>query len=282
MNKIIEQMLEGYNCHSVVDYENALKEIIQEIALLGLWRAKFFEHAAFYGGTALRILHGLQRFSEDLDFSLIKPKKNFKISSYAKAIVQELSSYDFEVEIVEKSKQVISNIDSVVIRANTLSHLIKINTSLKTHKDSVLKIKIDIDTNPPGGFETDVIAHFRPIPFSIRVFTLPDLFASKIHALTSRQRITNIKGRDWYDFLWYISRGSKFNILHLEQRLRQSKHWDKSSVLTMTDVKSMLRDKITILDIAQLKNDVAVFIENPSDLDAWSKDLFLAAIEKLN
>src|SRR5258708_11206041 len=104
MHYAIEQMLKKYNCCSQLDYLNSLKEIFQEIALLGLWRAKFYEKAAFYGGTALRILYGLDRFSEDLDFTLLKNTKNFDLSPYNQAIADELSSFGFKVSVETKIK----------------------------------------------------------------------------------------------------------------------------------------------------------------------------------
>ena len=143
MNKIVKNMIEKYECKSLSDYENALKEIIQEIALLGLWRAKFFEVGAFYGGTSLRILYGLDRFSEDLDFSLLMPDKSFDISTYEKSLARELAAFEFEVSVEKKIKANDSSIESAFIKANTLVHLMKIQAPITTHKSQLLKIKLD-------------------------------------------------------------------------------------------------------------------------------------------
>lgn len=156
MNPAIITMLERYRCITAADYENALKEIIQEIGLLGLYRAKFFEHAAFYGGTSLRILYGLDRFSEDLDFSLLKPDANFSLKPYLDAIKTELNALDFSVTVMTKDKNIETPIESAFIKANTKEHLLKIKVpeiiSDRMHSNANLNIKLEVDTDPPPGF----------------------------------------------------------------------------------------------------------------------------------
>lgn len=281
MNEAIQSMLARYSCKSSEDQERALREIIQEIALLGLWRSKFFEHATFYGGTALRILYGLDRFSEDLDFSLLGPDSSFSLSAYEKAIINELASFGFDVTVERKVKTNQTQIESAFIKANTLIHLIKIGTTWKTHKDKVIKVKIEVDTQPPLGFATEAKPHFRPIPFSIKTFTLPDLFAGKLHAALFRNRPRNPKGRDWYDFLWYIGRETPVHLAHLEQRARQSGHWQSEVSLDEKAVKNLLSQKIREFNLEDLKADVRPFIRDNGRMDAWSTDLFLAAVDRL-
>ena len=173
MNDVVMKMLKKYNCSSLESYQNALKEIIQEIALLGMWRSKFFEKGAFYGGTALRILHNLNRFSEDMDFSLLLPDKEFDISKYESFLKRELIAYGFDVVVEKKQKNPNSTIESAFIKANTLVHLLKINADYKTHKNNLLKIKLEVDIDPPGNYELETIHHYNPIPFPIKTFTLP-------------------------------------------------------------------------------------------------------------
>ncbi len=281
MNQAIQTMLAKYKCNDLYQYENALKEIIQEITLLGLWRAKFFEKAAFYGGSALRILYGQHRFSEDLDFSLLKKDASFSLRSFEKDIVNELRAYEFEVDISSKQKDINRKVESAFIKANTLIHLIKINVHLKTHKDANLKVKLEIDTDPPSFFSVESKQHFQPIPFSIKSYTLPCLFAGKLHALLCRERIKNIKGRDWYDFLWYISRDVPVDLTHLKERMVQSGHWRKDESFTLTKLKQLVIQKVNTVDLNLAKEDVINFIENPSDLDAWSQELFISAAERL-
>lgn len=285
MDQVILSMLEEYHCVSDTDFENALKEIMQEVALVGLWRAKFFEHAAFYGGTALRILYGLKRFSEDLDFSLLETNNTFKLDTYLKAIQEELTAFGFDTEIIIKNKNIDTDIQSAFLKANTQRHLMLIQApetiQRLTHGKKQLKIKLEVDTDPPGGFNTETKALIKPIPFWIKSYSLPDLFAGKISALLCRQWQTRIKGRDWYDFLWFVQTNTPIHINHLEKRLRQFGYYQNKMPLHATDVKHFLVEKIKQLDIELAKNDIRAFINNASDLEGWSKELFLSITEKL-
>ena len=207
MNEAVARMLERYDNHSLEDHLQALREILQEIALLGLWRSKFFDKAAFYGGTALRILYGLDRFSEDMDFSLLSPMDDFELSAYTTALQKELAAFGFDVRIDQRDKSAESAIQSAFLKANTLTQLLVIESSedlLKTvHRGQILKIKLEIDTDPPPEFETHTRYLLQPIPFAVRTYTLPDLFAGKMHAILCRRWKNRVKGRDWYDLVWY-------------------------------------------------------------------------------
>src|SRR5271157_4585321 len=207
MNEAIARMMARYDGRRREDYVRALREILQEIALLGLWRSKFFEKAAFYGGTALRILYGLDRFSEDLDFSLLEPKPDFDLSKYCVALQTEMRSFGFEVTIESKEKRRQSAVQSAFIKSNTLKQLVVIETAEElvrtVPRGQVLKIRLEVDTVPPPGFSTEVKYLLHPIPFPVKSYTLPDLFAGKRHALLCRRWKTRVKGRDWYDFVWF-------------------------------------------------------------------------------
>jgi predicted nucleotidyltransferase component of viral defense system len=282
MNKMVQTMLKKYNCASISDYENALKEIIQEIALLGLWRAKFFEVGAFYGGTSLRILYGLDRFSEDMDFSLLKSDRSFDISIYEKSLARELAAFDFEVTVEKKLKAKESSIESAFIKANTLVHLLKIEAPMSTHKSQVLKIKIEVDTDPPAGAITQAISVFSPIPFTVKSFDMPSLFAGKLAATLYRPYKFNTKGRDWYDFLWYISRGTQLNVEHFQARIAQIGKWPNNSSVTIDDVKRLMRARISELNLAAAKADVLPFVKDQHAVELWTKDLLLAAVERIH
>ena len=158
MHEAVVQMLSKYECRRLEDYTRALREIMQEVALLGLWRSKFFEKAAFYGGTAMRILYGLDRFSEDLDFSLISPMADFDISNYTTALQKELEAFGFDVTIEQRGKAVKSAVQSAFLKANTLNQLLVIETAEEILREvprgQVLKIKMEVDTNPPPAFAT--------------------------------------------------------------------------------------------------------------------------------
>ncbi len=285
MHPAIENMINTYQCHSISDYTNALKEIIQKIALLGLWRAKFFEKTAFYGGTSLRILYGLNRYSEDLDFSLLDVDPGFSLMKYNEAIGTELQSFGFDVTITHKGKKPHSNIESALIKLGAQQQLITVlapsNLTSAIHKDQKITIKMEVDTNPPLNFETEQKVLFSPISFFVNTFQKPDLLATKIHAILCSAWGTRVKGRDWYDLVWYVGQKIPIRLLHLQTRLEQSGHWEQGKMLTSADVKRLLFEKLKTLDIEQAKNDVTPFISEKSSIDIWSTDFFREVIANL-
>ena len=286
MYEAIKQMLKKYQCHSQQDYINALKEIFQEIALLGLWRAKFFEKAAFYGGSSLRILYGLDRFSEDLDFSLLTKDKSFNLDPYNKAIAKELEAFGFKAKVDTKIKQLESDITSAFIKAESKTQLITIeapsNIIKNIHHMQTIKIKMEVDTNPPGLFSTETKFLLQPIPFSVKSFTEPGLFAGKIHALLCRPWVQRVKGRDWYDFAWYIGRNTPVNLSHLQERLVQTNAWQAKDALSKNNLFDIFIQKIEETDFDQAKADISPFIKDSSNIDIWSKEFFKEILKKIN
>lgn len=278
MNDAVKIMIERYRCQSVNDYENALKEIIQEIALLGLWRSKFYEKAAFYGGSALRILYGLDRFSEDLDFSLLKKDKNFVFENYCRAIKDELNSFGFSVTVEKKEKGPGANIDSAFIKAGTMKNMVVIDVpqslKKKIHREKMMKVKVEIDRDPPGGFLTEARYLLQPIPFSINTYTLPCLFAGKLHAILCRPWVNRVKGRDWYDLVWYVGRGTPVDLKHLEKRMRQTGHLKARETLTGAALKQRIYETIDSLDFNSAKKDVENLLKTPSSIELWSGEFF--------
>jgi predicted nucleotidyltransferase component of viral defense system len=274
----VKRMLARYDCQRTVDYTNALQEILQEIVLLGLWRSKFFEHGAFYGGTALRILYGLDRFSEDLDFSLLRFDKKFQLSKYLVALEKELSAFGFQVTVEQKNKSLSSAVQSAFLKTETVGALLAITSdeaiSHGIPAGKLLKIKIEIDTEPPPGFNTETKYLLRPISFGVRTYTLPDLFAGKLHAILCRQWKSRVKGRDWYDLVWYVANYPQVHLIHLEERMRQSGHWQQEGMLGKDELTNLLSDAVGTLDIEQAKKDVIPFIKNTDTLDVWSRDFF--------
>ncbi|MEA3498285.1 MAG: nucleotidyl transferase AbiEii/AbiGii toxin family protein [Campylobacterota bacterium] len=287
----LEKMLEKYDLINSNSSYDALREILQEIILLALYDAGFFKHACFYGGTALRILHKLPRFSEDLDFSLLRADDKFDISVYENAIVEILKSFGFDVDIEVKEKSNKNAIASAFIKGNTISHLINIDApkdiTNKIHQNNKVKIKLEIDTNPPLEFQTQSIIRLTPRPFSINAMTLESLFAGKMHAILCRAWSSRPKGRDWYDLVWYISNDISIDINHLSVRLEQScKYLNEQNInvpkeLTIEVLKELLVKRIDSLDIKKAKNDVAPFIKDIKELDLWSKDFFLHITDKI-
>lgn len=285
MHSAIEVMLEKYKCTSLNDYSNALKEILHQIALLGLWRAKFFEKAAFYGGTALRIFHNLNRFSEDLDFSLLEEDASFSLKKYNEAIITELKSFGFDVEIIQKENNKKTTIESATIHANTkqqfLSVLAPNALAKKIHFQQKIKIKMEVDVDPPLGFKTEFEDLLNPIPFSVLVYQKPDLFATKIHAILNRNWQNRLKGRDWYDFVWYVGANIPLNLKHLEIRLRNSGQWKTRAALSQEDLLILLQQKISETDFEMAKKDVVAFIKDSESLNLWSSSFFNKITEKI-
>jgi len=280
---MIKEWIESYEPKNIQDTEQALREIMQEIALAGLYRANFFKHAAFYGGTALRIFHQLNRFSEDLDFSLLQKDTDFEFDYYFKSIVDEFQSLGIKVSLNQKIKSTISSIDSAFLKSDTFwSELIFEDTipQIKLSIKPNIKIKLEIDTNPPLQFGTENKLLTKPFSFYVNCLTLPDLFAGKMHALLFRKWKTRVKGRDWYDLEWYIKKGVKLNLSHFCQRAIESGDWSQES-MTKNQLLDLLTLKIATLDINRVKEDVTRFIPNPQDLDIWSKAYFQQVCEKL-
>lgn len=278
MHEAVTRMLAKYEPKSVDDLIRALREIIQEVALLGLWRAKFFEHAAFYGGTALRILYGLDRFSEDLDFSLLAPSPDFNLARYTASLEEELLAFGFNVRVEMVDKAVESTVQSAFLKANTRNELLVIEAGEElmgqVATGQVLKVKIEVDTDPPPGFTTQTRYLLQPIPFAVRSYSLPDLFAGKMHALLFRKWKNRVKGRDWYDLVWYAANHPQLNLDHLEQRMRQTGHWSGERSLSPTVFTELLFDTIDRLDVNQARKDVAPFVKNQQMLALWSRDFF--------
>ena len=283
MTTPVQQMLEKYDCKTSDDYKNALKEIIQEVALCGLSRGGFFKKATFYGGTALRIFYGLDRFSENMDFSLLEVDENFEIEAYFPALHEELSANGFELSIEKKEKSIESEGQSAFIKGGTLILLLNIVPSnekiLGISKTEVVKIKFEIDTNPPACATFENKYGLLPIPYGVRLYDEASLFAGKIHAVLCRAWKNRIKGRDFYDYLWYLSRGTNVNLLHLQKRLEQSGKWDNSDNLTLNTLKDMLCERFASIDFEKAKQDVLPFIKDSSKLDLWSADFFSAITE---
>jgi predicted nucleotidyltransferase component of viral defense system len=278
-------MLDRYNLHTRDDYTNALREILQEIALLGLWRSKFFEHSAFYGETALRVLYGLDRYSEDLDFSLLKPDDLFSLEAYAGSLQREINSFGFQVDFERRRKSLQTPIESAFLKTNTYKQLIIIEASEDLLRDlhplENLKIKLEVDTDPPGGFETETRYVLQPFPFSVRIFSLPDLFAGKLHAVLCRHWRSRVKGRDWYDLIWYASKHPEVRLSHLEARMRQSGNYCEERPLSAEKLRRLLREAVDTLNVAKSRQEVSPFVRDHRALDVWSREFFADVVQRV-
>ena len=271
MNEIYNLMLSAYEQTTEQQKRNATFEVNQQIILAGLYNGGFFDEAAFYGGTCLRIFHGLQRFSEDMDFSLLAPNKAFDFSRYFQPIIDEFAIVGRKVEITKKDKKSFGKVESAFLKDNTNVY----DVTFQTEKS--VKIKIEVDTQPPLKFDTEQKLLLLPKSFMVRCYTLPNLFAGKMHALLYRTWKNRVKGRDWYDFEWYIRHNTPLDFNHLHERTLQFNQEDISKELFL----EKLKQRFSTADINQVKADVLPFVRNPMELNIWSNDYFLQLASKM-
>ena len=273
---MIKDWLDSYKPSNKEEAVQALREIMQEIALAGLQRAGFFEKAAFYGGTALRIFYGLNRFSEDLDFSLLDINPEFSLDIYLDAILTEFRSLGMNVSVKEKQKTNKNNIESAFLKSETLWKELVLEDVLPQiglEQKVNIKIKLEVDTIPPLGFETEEKLLLQPFSFYVKCFSISDLFAGKMHALLFRKWGNNVKGRDWFDMEWYIKKGTSINLKHFALRANDSGDWPNDNI-TQKEILELLNTKIDNVDFKRIKADISRFIPDPKVLDLWSPKYF--------
>ena len=264
-NEIYDNMLSAYGATTEQERRNAIFEVNQQVILAGLYNGGFFDVAAFYGGTCLRIFHGLQRFSEDMDFSLLASDDKFDFTKYFQPIIDEFAIVGREVEIKKKDKKSFGKVESAFLKDNTDVY------DVSFQADKSIKIKIEVDTQPPLNFRTEQKLLLQPHSFMTRCFTLSDLFAGKMHALVYRGWKNRVKGRDWYDFEWYVRHNVPLDLAHLAERVRQFNNEEIEREVFM----AQLKDRLASANINQVKSDVLPFVRNPKELDIWSNDYFV-------
>jgi len=268
---VIAQVLARYPAQ---EREHAMREVMQEVALAGLQRGGFFDKAAFYGGTCLRIFHGLPRFSEDLDFSLLAPDRSFRLEPYFDAMRDEFAAFGFDVDIAAHEKSIDTAVVSAFVKKGTTIY------DVQVRGQRTLKIKFEVDTDPPPGFATEERLLVHPYSFYAKCYALPDLFAGKLHALLFRKWKNRVKGRDWFDFEWYLCNAVPLHLGHLEHRARQSGDWS-GPAMEWTDLRHLLQQRIDTLDIELARADVRPFLRNARLLDIWSLRYFRDLSERL-
>ena len=264
-NEIYNNMLSAYDVATEQLKRNAIFEVNQQVILAGLYNGGFFDVAAFYGDTCLRIFHGLQRFSEDMDFSLLTPDDKFDFTKYFQPIIDEFAIVGREAEIKKKDKKGFGKVESAFLKYNTDVYDVSFQT------DKPIKIKIEVDTQPPLNFRTEQKLLLQPHSFMTRCFTLPDLFAGKMHALVFRGWKNRVKGRDWYDFEWYVRHNVPLDFVHLAERVYQFNNEEISQEAFV----AQLKDRLASANINQVKSDALPFVRNPKELDIWSNDYFV-------
>jgi predicted nucleotidyltransferase component of viral defense system len=280
MIELIQQRLDGYEATSPVEEEQATKEIIQEIALYALWRADFFEVAAFQGGTSLRILHDLPRFSEDLDFMLKEPDPEFDWTGYLDELLECFEEFGLTSEALPKGR-VDNRVKKAIIKDNSVIN--QLNLSFyKGHENQKLKIKLEIDVQPPAdsGYEYTYLDF--PLDYEVCHQDLSSNFALKIHALLCRGFL---KGRDWYDFNWYVKQGISPNLGHLENALYQHGPWEGDDDLSidLEWLQDVLNAKVEGIDWEDAKDDVERFlnVSEQKSLSLWSERFFKKRVSEL-
>ena len=269
---IFDEMVAAYQPQNAQQRSNAQHQVMQQIVLAGLHKGGFFEHAAFYGGTCLRIFYNLPRFSEDMDFSLTEANPAIHLENYFQAIHDVFAFTGKEVVITKKDKLHFGRVESAFLKEETSAYDIAFQT------EKTIKVKIELDTNPPLLFKTEQKLLMRPYSLMVRCFTLPDLFAGKMHALVYRNWKTRIKGRDWYDFEWYIRNNVPLDFVHLQERIRQFNGLE----ITKEEFMHLLRERLATANINEVKKDVINFVNNPSELDIWSNEYFCMLADKLS
>jgi hypothetical protein len=273
---MIKEWLQEYDPKNKEQSEAALREIMQEVALAGLQRTGFFEKAAFYGGTALRIFYGLDRFSEDLDFSLLQVDPHFSLAPYFDGIVAEFESLGMQVSIKGKKKTQQTGIDSAFLKSETVWKelvLLDVVPQAGIHAVPGVRVKLEVDRKPPAGFETEEKLLVKPFSFYVKCYSLPDLFAGKMHALLFRKWKQRIKGRDWYDMEWYIKKGTPLHLEHFLQRARDTGDWEKPGI-SETQFITLLKKRIDDVSFDNIKEDIRRFIPDNTVLNIWSAKYF--------
>lgn len=277
--QMIQQRLSSHNCQTEIEEQQAIREITQEVVLAALGRGDFFKHALFQGGTCLRIFCGLNRFSEDMDFILRRPNPDFQLKEHLRHLTDELAAYGYQIEITDRSSAD-TTFRKAFLKDSSLGKLIDLRHADRTGPLAKIRIKLEVDTNPPAGSGEELQYLDFPFVSAVAVQDKPSLFAGKVHALLCREYV---KGRDWYDFIWYTSQGIGINEEFLTSAVNQLGPWQKQGIVAdKTWVVNELEKKIASMDWKQAVEDVRRFIrasEQPS-LDLWSKELFLHQLNK--
>ncbi|MBR1688241.1 MAG: nucleotidyl transferase AbiEii/AbiGii toxin family protein [Prevotella sp.] len=268
---VFDEMVAGYDGRDQTATPNIEQEVMQQIALAGLHRGGFFQHAAFYGGTCLRLFHHLPRFSEDMDFSLVKGDGDIHIEQFFPAIIEEFQLAGHPIEIVKKDKKSFGRVESAFLKDDTEAYDIRFQTK------KTIKVKIELDTDPPLLFDTEQQLLLQPYSLMVRCFTLPDLYAGKMHALVYRTWKHRVKGRDWYDFEWYVRHQVPLHFRHLQERIRKFNGQD----IGLEEFKQTLREKLATTNIELVKQDIQPYITHPQELEIWSNDYFLQLAERI-
>ncbi|MBP5216894.1 MAG: nucleotidyl transferase AbiEii/AbiGii toxin family protein [Bacilli bacterium] len=282
MESILTKSLLQKNIGTPQQLDMAIKEVLQELILVSLSTTDFFSKAGFYGGTSLRVFHGLRRFSEDLDFALLKEDCDFRWTPYFKQIEQTFQRFGLRIETIEREKISATDTRSAFIKENaieTMKILLPDDMPLPSiNHNQVTTIKFEVDTVPPEGATYEWLNLSQPFFANIRVFDIPSLFAGKISAVLLRQWKNRVKGRDFYDYLYYVGRGAKINMAYLSQNLAKT---GRKEELSLDGLKKLLAERFETIDFQEAAKETARFLEKAEEVDCWDKDLFLSTLDRL-
>ncbi|MDR1644764.1 MAG: nucleotidyl transferase AbiEii/AbiGii toxin family protein [Tannerellaceae bacterium] len=273
-NPVFESMLSHYEVATKEERQNATHEVMQQIALAGLYRSGFFNRAAFYGGACLRFFHGSPQFSEDLDFSLLQADEYFCLENYFDAITTEFRAFGLDITIARKEKKTQTLAEPALGKDTTEIYILQFTTERN------VKIKIKVDTQPPAGFTAEYKLLMLPFSFMVRCYALSDSYARQMHAFLFRECENRVKGRDWYDFEWYVRNNIALNFEYLQQKMEQLNAIAPHD-FSVEHFKSRLKERILNTNMNAMKNDVCPFLKNPAEIDIWSCDYFLQLVDRI-
>ncbi len=278
---LLAARLREYAPANALEQEHALAEIMQHYVLASLARAGFFSHAAFHGGTCLRILHGMNRFSEDLDFVLKAPDASFDWEPLLARIRRDCADEGIRVDAQGRAAQETA-VRKVFVKTDSVGQILSLELPYVRNRPRTVRIKLEVDTNPPAGATLGTRYLTFPVTAAVTCMDLASGFGSKCHALLCRDYT---KGRDWYDFIWYASRRVTPNLVLLSRALDQQGPWAGQRItVTRSWLLDALRVRIAAIDWPATADDVARFLmsRDQPGLAAWSSALFLQQLEALD
>jgi hypothetical protein len=184
-----------------------------------------------------------------------------------------------------KGKAIQSQIESAFIKGDTRINLMCVHAQEDIvegfPRNKKIKVKLELDTDPPPGSQQEVRTLLTPIPFSVKTFTRPDLFAGKVHAVLCRQWKSRVKGRDYYDFIWFIGQKIPCRIGYLKEKMIQTGHLKREDTLDKNRLKGLLQEKFKNLDFDPIIKDIRPFVKDKQELALWSREFFLNVIENI-
>jgi predicted nucleotidyltransferase component of viral defense system len=281
LDRVLSARIREYAPANPVEQENVLQELMQLYVLSSLSRAGLFAEALFHGGTCLRIVYGMDRFSEDLDFLLKQPDPNFRWQGYLESVRKDCAQEGIPFEVQDKT-QAGTTVQKAFLKTDSIGKILTLELPFERYQDRKIRIKLEIDTNPPDGstFTTSYITF--PVTVPLTTQSLESGFALKLHALLCR---SYVKGRDWYDFVWYVARKTRPDLNLLRNALHQQGPWVGQPItVTLRWVQETMAAAIQRIDWTATRADVQRFLplREQEGLRTWSADFFLHFLARMN